>query len=91
MENDLSNIQIRWHTVREEKVRAANTLRDVKKAEEELDNLLEQKSMVELDEKVNESWTFLIERTLDACVKNRFLACSDGMRSHHIKRVTARI
>lgn len=94
MENDLSNIQIRWHTVREEKVRAANTLRDVKKAEEELDNLLEQKSMVELDEKVNESWTFflkLIERTLDACVKYRFLACSDGMRSYHIKRVTARI
>lgn len=51
MENDLSNIQIRWHTVREEKVRAANTLRDVKKAEEELDSILEQKSMVELDEK----------------------------------------
>lgn len=78
--------------MREEKVRAANTLRDVKKAEEELDNLLEQKSMVEFDEKVNESWTFssfkLIERTLDACVKYDFLGCSDGMRFHHIKRVT---
>ncbi|XP_022146955.1 DNA repair protein RAD50 [Momordica charantia] len=51
MENDLSNIQIRWHTLREEKVKAANTLRDVKKAEEELDRLTEEKSQVDLDEK----------------------------------------
>ncbi|KAL5781374.1 hypothetical protein ACOSP7_006403 [Xanthoceras sorbifolium] len=51
MENDLSNIQIRWHTLREEKVKAANTLRDVKKAEEELERLAEEKSQVELDEK----------------------------------------
>ncbi|XP_052207378.1 DNA repair protein RAD50 isoform X2 [Diospyros lotus] len=51
MENDLSSIQIRWHTTREEKVKAANTLRDVKKAEEELDRLAEEKSQVELDEK----------------------------------------
>ncbi|KAA8548368.1 hypothetical protein F0562_000052 [Nyssa sinensis] len=51
MENDLSNIQIRWHTLREEKVKAANTLRDVKKAEEELDRLAEEKSQVDLDEK----------------------------------------
>lgn len=52
MENDLSNIQIRWHTLREEKVKAANTLRDVKKAEEELDRLVEEKSQVDLHEKV---------------------------------------
>jgi DNA repair protein RAD50 len=52
MENDLSNIQIRWHTLREEKVKAANTLRDVKKAEEELERLTEEKSQVDLDEKV---------------------------------------
>lgn len=52
MENDLSNIQIRWHTLREEKVKAANTLRDVKKAEEELDRLVEEKARVDLDEKV---------------------------------------
>ncbi|XP_021888957.1 DNA repair protein RAD50 isoform X1 [Carica papaya] len=51
MENDLSNIQIRWHTLREEKVKAANTLRDVKKAEEELERLAEEKSQVDLDEK----------------------------------------
>lgn len=52
MENDLSNIQIRWHTLREEKVKAANTLRDVRKAEEELERLTEEKSQVDLDEKV---------------------------------------
>ncbi|KAK4766674.1 hypothetical protein SAY87_008316 [Trapa incisa] len=51
MENDLSNIQIRWHSLREEKVKAANTLRDVKKAEEELDHLAEEKSQLDLDEK----------------------------------------
>ncbi|XP_044486625.1 DNA repair protein RAD50 isoform X2 [Mangifera indica] len=51
MENDLSNVQIRWHTLREEKVKAANTLRDVKKAEEELERLVEEKIQVELDEK----------------------------------------
>lgn len=51
MENDLSNIQIRWHSLREEKVRAANMLQDVKKAEEELDRLAEEKSQLELDEK----------------------------------------
>lgn len=52
VENDLSNIQIRWHTLREEKVKAANALRDVKKAEEELDRLVEERSQVDLDEKV---------------------------------------
>ncbi|KAK9288716.1 hypothetical protein L1049_017179 [Liquidambar formosana] len=51
MENDLSNIQIRWHTLREEKAKAANSLRDVKKAEEELDHLAEEKAQLDLDEK----------------------------------------
>lgn len=59
MENDLANIQIRWHTLREEKVKAANTLRDVRKAEEELDRLTEEKSQVDLDEKV--IFFFLVE------------------------------
>ena len=48
----MANIQIRWHTLREEKVKAANTLRDVRKAEEELDRLTEEKGQVDLDEKV---------------------------------------
>lgn len=52
MENDLASIQIRWHTLREEKVKAANTLRDVKKADEELDRLAEEKHQLDLDEKV---------------------------------------
>lgn len=52
MENDLSNVQIRWHTLREEKVKAANTLRDFKKAEEELEHLMEEKAQLDLDEKV---------------------------------------
>lgn len=52
MENDLSHIQIRWHALREEKVTAANILRDVKKSEEELERLVEEKHQVELEEKV---------------------------------------
>lgn len=52
MENDLSNIQIRWHTLREEKVQVANTLRDVKKTEEELERLAEERSQLDFDDKV---------------------------------------
>ncbi|XP_050216899.1 DNA repair protein RAD50 [Mercurialis annua] len=51
MENDLSHMQLRWHALREEKVMAANTLQNVKKAEEELERLVEEKNQVELDEK----------------------------------------
>ncbi|KAF8402152.1 hypothetical protein HHK36_013104 [Tetracentron sinense] len=51
MKNDLSNIQIRWHTLREEKLEASKTLHVVKKAEEELDRLIEEKGQVDLDEK----------------------------------------
>ncbi|XP_061369150.1 DNA repair protein RAD50 isoform X2 [Gastrolobium bilobum] len=51
MENDLSNIQMRWHTLREEKLKAANTLQNVKRVEEELEHLTEKKTQVDLDEK----------------------------------------
>ncbi|KAI4317369.1 hypothetical protein L6164_025242 [Bauhinia variegata] len=51
MENDLSNIQIWWHSLREEKVKAANTLQDYKRVEEELERLDEEKTQVYLDEK----------------------------------------
>lgn len=51
MENDLSNIRIRWHTLREEKIRASHTLQELKRVEDELESLAEQKSQVELDEK----------------------------------------
>lgn len=51
MENDLSSIQIRWHSLREQKLEAANKLAYAKKVEEELEHLEEEKSQVELDEK----------------------------------------
>lgn len=52
MENDLSNIQLRWHRLREDKVEAAKHLSNVKMVEDELDRLSEDKSQVDLDEKV---------------------------------------
>ncbi|KAL5992100.1 hypothetical protein ACLOJK_013014 [Asimina triloba] len=51
MTNDLSNIQLRWHALREEKLKATGILHKVKKAEEELEQLAEEKVQVELDEK----------------------------------------
>jgi len=52
MEKDLSSIQMRWHTVREEKTKATNILQGVKRLEEELERLTEEKTQVDLDEKV---------------------------------------
>lgn len=52
MENDLSHIQLRWHGLREEKTRTGNTLHDLKRVEEELEQLSDEKNQVELDEKV---------------------------------------
>ncbi|PQQ05555.1 DNA repair protein RAD50 [Prunus yedoensis var. nudiflora] len=51
MENDLSDTRIRWHSLKEEKGKAANILRDVERVEAELDRLTEEKSQVDLDEK----------------------------------------
>ncbi|KAL2332609.1 hypothetical protein Fmac_013822 [Flemingia macrophylla] len=51
MENDLSNIRLRWHSLREEKVKAASILENVKRLEEELERLTEEKTQVDLDEK----------------------------------------
>ncbi|MED6186718.1 DNA repair protein rad50 [Stylosanthes scabra] len=50
-ENDLSSIQIRWHTLREEKVKAATSLQDAKRVEQELERLTEEKAKADLDEK----------------------------------------
>lgn len=52
MNNDLSNLQVRWHSLREEKLKASAILHKVKKAEEDLEHLAEEKAQVELDEKV---------------------------------------
>ncbi|KAL6293483.1 hypothetical protein ACE6H2_001625 [Prunus campanulata] len=51
MENDLSDTRIRWHSLKEEKGKAASILRDVERVEAELDRLTEEKSQVDLDEK----------------------------------------
>lgn len=52
LQDDLSAVRNRWHNIREEKVKAANLLSDVKRAEEELERLTEEKNRVDLDEKV---------------------------------------
>ncbi|KAF9606048.1 hypothetical protein IFM89_022207 [Coptis chinensis] len=51
MKSDLSNAQMRWHLAREEKSRASNILDRVKKAEEDINSLAEQKDQLDLDEK----------------------------------------
>ena len=93
MENDLSHIQIRWHALREEKVTAANILRDVKKSEEELERLVEEKHQVELEEKVvfiflivNSPWLYifyfhLILKSCDRFVEHLFLSVSKDFRT----------
>lgn len=52
MERDISCLQARWHALREKKAKAANLLRDVTKAEEDLERLTEEKSQLDLDVKV---------------------------------------
>ncbi|XP_020690871.2 DNA repair protein RAD50 [Dendrobium catenatum] len=51
LSDDLSNIQMRWHALREEKLRASGILHKVKKAEEELILLAEEMAQAEFDEK----------------------------------------
>ncbi|KAF5950424.1 hypothetical protein HYC85_012417 [Camellia sinensis] len=51
MSNDLSDFRMRLQTLKEDKEKAANALRDMKKAEKELDRLAEEKTQADLDEK----------------------------------------
>ncbi|XP_073006721.1 DNA repair protein RAD50 isoform X1 [Typha latifolia] len=51
LSDDLSNIQMRWHALREEKLKASSILHKVKKAEEDLVLLGEENTQVDLDEK----------------------------------------
>ncbi|CAN0875270.1 DNA repair protein RAD50 [Linum grandiflorum] len=48
MENDLQHIQLRWHATREEKVAAHHILSNVKRLEEELENLAVEKNEAEI-------------------------------------------
>ncbi|KAK6161690.1 hypothetical protein DH2020_005071 [Rehmannia glutinosa] len=54
MQQDLSTLQLRWNSIREEKIKVANILSNIKRAEEELDRLAEEKSQVELDLKADQ-------------------------------------
>ncbi|XP_051127899.1 DNA repair protein RAD50 [Andrographis paniculata] len=49
MGNELTTLQLRWSSVREEKIKVANTLSNVKRAEEELDRLTEERNQIDLD------------------------------------------
>lgn len=51
LEKDLSSMQARWHSLREEKLKVANTLSNIKKVDDELEHLSEEKDQMELDEK----------------------------------------
>ncbi|CAA6659879.1 unnamed protein product [Spirodela intermedia] len=51
MSSDLSNAQMRWHSLREEKLKASGILHKIKKADEEIIHLEEEKIQVEFDEK----------------------------------------
>lgn len=59
MEKDLQSVKTRWHDIREKKVEVANTLRDFKKAEEELEHLSEEERQLDLEEKVDNLTRYL--------------------------------
>ena len=52
LSEDLSNAQMRWHALREEKLRASSVLLKFKKAEEDLVHFAEEKEQLILDQKV---------------------------------------
>ncbi|XP_073116824.1 DNA repair protein RAD50 isoform X2 [Elaeis guineensis] len=53
LSDDLSNMQMRWHALREEKLKASSILHKVKKADEDLALLAEEKAQVDFDGKLN--------------------------------------
>lgn len=52
LSDDLSSAQMRWHALREEKLKASGILHTFEKAEEDLALLAEEKEQLTLDEKV---------------------------------------
>ncbi|TVU00315.1 hypothetical protein EJB05_54268, partial [Eragrostis curvula] len=62
--DDLSSAQVRWHTVREEKVKASSAMNILRKAEAELVALEEEKEKVTMEKKV-------LEETLDPLSKEK--------------------
>ncbi|KAJ3675731.1 hypothetical protein LUZ60_004773 [Juncus effusus] len=51
LSDDVANIQMRWHALREEKLKASNILHGLKKAEEDIGLLCEESVQVDLDQK----------------------------------------
>uniref|UniRef100_A0A7N1A2Q4 DNA repair protein RAD50 n=1 Tax=Kalanchoe fedtschenkoi TaxID=63787 RepID=A0A7N1A2Q4_KALFE len=51
LELDIQSMESRWRSVREENVMAANKLQQMTKAKEELDNFVEEKGQLDLEEK----------------------------------------
>ncbi|KAG9446061.1 hypothetical protein H6P81_012189 [Aristolochia fimbriata] len=78
MQNDLSNMQIRWHALREEKLKALSALEKVKRAEKELERLHEDKAQVELDEKHLEETVVPLSKE-----KEKLLRDHHDLRSKH--------
>ncbi|RCV06469.1 hypothetical protein SETIT_1G165000v2 [Setaria italica] len=64
LNEDLASAQVRWHTAREEKIKASNTLGSFKKAEEELVRLAEEKEQLAVEKK-------LLEESLDPLSKEK--------------------
>lgn len=52
LSEDLSNAQMRWHALREDKLRASSVLLKFKKVEEDLVHLADEKEQLILDQKV---------------------------------------
>lgn len=52
MIKDLSNARMRWHALREEKLKASSIIRDLKRAEEELVDLEDEKVKADFEVKV---------------------------------------
>ncbi|KAL6582060.1 hypothetical protein OROMI_006074 [Orobanche minor] len=52
MKEDLSSLHLRWNIIRDEKTKVASLLSNIKRVEEELDRLAEEKSQFELNMKL---------------------------------------
>ncbi|PUZ75604.1 hypothetical protein GQ55_1G193800 [Panicum hallii var. hallii] len=64
LNDDLASAQVRWHTVREEKIKASHILDRFKEAEAELVHLAEEKEQLNIEKK-------LLEESLDPLSKEK--------------------
>ncbi|CAL5058159.1 unnamed protein product [Urochloa decumbens] len=64
LNDDLASAQVRWHTAREEKIKASHILDRFRKAEKELTHLAEEKEQLTIEKK-------LLEESLDPLSKEK--------------------